>query len=194
MKYILDFDGVILNTEALKKKMAEFGIEESKREASVFETMRGMDPSIKVSDFLFPDAEKFLRNNGASCVIVSSYLSVDPENNNEDYETQRLFQKTKIKQAGVFDIVGEDNVHVVGESKAGALSELKSECDKNGEECIFIDDRKVYIEEAIELGVPAFWMNRKQKSLPHEKVIESTNPAEVMSFTELETRLSSWDQ
>jgi len=190
MKYILDFDGVIFNTEALKKKMAELGIEESARSAVLFDEIKEKDPAFEIESLVYEDARRFIHAHASDCEIVSSFVSTDPHNN-QNSEIQQLYQQRKIELSGVMSVIGATHVHVVGQSKAEALSKLQEKYDNEGVECMFIDDRRIYVEEATDLGIKTFWMNRRKSG----GTLESMSPYEaheVHSFDELEVSLQSW--
>jgi hypothetical protein len=185
MKYFLDFDGVLFDTQTLKDKMFALGIEESLRSASLFEDMKAADPDFDINQLLFEDAKAFLEEHASNCKVVSSFVSTNPMNN-QDESVQREYQETKIKLCGVASLVGEENVHVVGISKRDALQALKEECDTLNEEYVFIDDRLMYVEEARSLGILSVWMNRTGlRSEPEEA-------HQVSSFEQLLPNLEIW--
>lgn len=185
MKYFLDFDGVLFDTQALKNKMSEQGIEESLRSASLFDGIKKNDPGFDIAGFVFKDAEAFLEAHAPDCRIVSSFVSSNPMNN-QDERVQREYQETKIRLCGISRIVGEENVHVVGISKREALALLKKECEDRNEACVFVDDRLMYVEEARSLGMLSVWMNRTGlHSEPEE-------PHQISSFNDLKDRLEIW--
>jgi hypothetical protein len=159
MRFFLDFDGVIFNTQALKEKMAALGIEEGERSEATLRLVEERDPSFSLQALVFPDAAAFLARNSERCEIVSSYVSTNPDAR-ADAEDARAYQTLKIRLAGVTSILGEDRVHVVGERKRDVLAELARTCAEAGEECVFIDDRIVHIDEARELGIRALLMDR----------------------------------
>ncbi len=159
MKYLLDFDGVIFDTESLKAKMTSLQLQEAERSASLFEDILARDPHFDIASLMFSDARVFLTRHRGSCIVVSSYISSNPLNNQAE-DVQELYQRKKIELSGALHLVGTEHVHVVGASKAQALRELRDACASAGEECLFIDDHKVYVEEALQLGMRAFLMDR----------------------------------
>ncbi len=159
MRYLLDFDGVIFNTEALKGRMSALHLEEAERSASLFDELTAHDPHFDATLLVYPDAYAFLLRHRTACDIVSSYISSNPLNNQAE-DVQELYQRRKIEISGVMDIVGDDRVHIVGASKSQALQMLKDACTERQEACLFIDDRKVYVEEALQLGIKAVLMDR----------------------------------
>ena len=185
MKYLLDFDGVLFDTQTLKEIMVGLHIEESLRSATLFEDIVIADPTFDIRSLLFDDAHRFLQGHAQDCRVVSSYVSSNPHNN-QDVGIQREYQETKIQLSGVSDLVGKEHVHVVGISKRDALRTLKQECDEANEMCVFIDDRLVYVEEARSLGVFSIWMNRTGlKAEPEEQ-------HQVASFDELTEKIHLW--
>jgi hypothetical protein len=193
MKFILDFDEVIFNTRKLKEKMAELGIDESQRSGTTFEEIERQDPDFKIEDLVFEDALHFIQRHKGNCEIVSSFNSV-VSLNNQDAHTQEEFQIEKILQSGVTELVGENHVHVVGESKKDILTKLQKQFSENGEECVFVDDRKEYVHEAENLGMKAFVMNRKNDTWSFEGSYERNEKGEVSSFVELENILKTWEK
>lgn len=185
MKYFLDFDGVLFDTQTLKDKMSALGIEESLRSASLFEDIKAANPGFDIMQLLFEDARTFLNEYKTNCKVISSFVSTNPMNN-QDESVQREYQETKIRLCGVEAMVGKENVHVVGISKRDALSALKKECEKSNDECVFIDDRLMYVEEARSLGILSVWMNRAGlRSEPEES-------RQISSFAELLPNLETW--
>jgi hypothetical protein len=185
MKFFLDFDGVLLNIEGLKEKMAALGFKESERTAELFTRMKAVDPFFSVEAFLFRDALTFLTAHKEDCYVVSSYISSKAENNTDD-EDARGYQEEKIRASSVTDILGEEKIHVVGHSKSDALKDLSLTCAGEGEECIFIDDRIPFVEEAKALGITAFHMNRTGA--------ESAAAEAIDSFDDLEEKLRTWNK
>ena len=179
MRYILDFDGVIFNTQKLKETMALYKIDESARSASLFDDITALDPGFDVASLVFHDALKFLQAHASECVVVSSYVSTNPANDT-DIPTQNEYQVVKIRRAGIPALIGDHNVHVVGASKQEALKTLKNIYDKDNEQCIFVDDRMMYVQEAQSIGIPAILMNRYQTGT-------HTSVPMITSFDELET-------
>lgn len=166
MKYILDFDGVIFNTEALKEKMSALGISEAVRGMDAIAAIQDADPKFDFAHLVFPGAREFLLAYGEHCVIVSSAFSENPENNT-NAEQQRAFQCEKIRLAGMDELLPPGAIHVVGAEKKEVLETLQKEYD---EEILFLDDREVYIREARELGIEAVWMDREKRGrLPNRE-------------------------
>ena len=159
MRYLLDFDGVIFNTEVLKERMSALHLEEAERSASLFDALMAHDPQFDLASLVFPDAFAFLTRHREVCDIVSSYISSNPLNNQAE-DVQKQYQYRKIELSGALQIVGSDRVHIVGASKSQALKILRDQCAQLQEECLFIDDRKVYVEEALQLGIKAVLMDR----------------------------------
>lgn len=183
MKYFLDFDGVLFNTKPLKEELARWGLLEEKRSASTFDIIATHNPDFDLKSLVFKDARTFLEEHASDCVVVSSYISA-VSNGTENTDVLRAYQEKKIELSGVTKLVGRDRVHVVGVSKQQALLLLKEECDKNNEHCVFVDDRREHIEEALKLGIEAVWMQR-HRSVPQQQGQIVT----IASFDELAGRL-----
>lgn len=159
MKYFLDFDGVIFDIASFKARMNTLGFAEKERTASMLTQMQQEDPTLSLTHFVFEDARAFIEAHANNCSVVSSFVSSNPLLAQSDQEA-RQYQERKIELSGVTSLLGASRVHVVGQSKSEALASLNKECTKAGEVCVFIDDRQEYIEEALELGIRAIWMNR----------------------------------
>lgn len=195
MKYILDFDGVIFDTEKLKKEMMRFSIGEQTRSKNTFSELAAafekvgefFDPKA----FIFPDAIAFLSKHASECVVVSSYESINPDNNlgGNLQQQQREYQDAKITFAGITALLGAEHVHLTGLSKKQKLEQLQREYKERNELFCFVDDREVYIKEAEELGIHAFFMNRKKSFGPFEFMRNFERTHDVSSFVELEEKL-----
>jgi FMN phosphatase YigB (HAD superfamily) len=184
MKYILDFDGVILDIQALKNKMEDLGIPLTMRTKETFQSIKDVDTSFDLRTFLFTDAISFIKKNAKDCIIVSSYVSIS-QTEPQDAETAFAFQLEKIILSGVKEL-GIKDIRVVGIEKKYALADIQNEF---GQECLFVDDRKQYINEAEELGIKAFFMNRKKALGSFESPLSVEISQEIGSFMELEEKL-----
>ncbi len=173
MKYLLDFDGVLFDIELFKARMEELGFKNAKRSAALFDQMKEKDPVLDVSSFLFPDAKSFLEEHRDDCLVISSFVSSNPQP--EEYETDaRAYQERKITLSGVPTLLSDGSILVVGSSKEEALKKVYEKCGKDGEDCIFIDDREVHIDEAARVGIKAVCMDRIGTSHdPHVRVVRS---------------------
>lgn len=159
MRFFLDFDGVIFDTQALKEKMASLGIAEGERSEETLRLVEERDPSFSLRELVFSDAAAFLDANHGHCDIISSYVSTNPDAR-ADAADACAYQALKIRLSGVTGLLGEERVHVVGERKREMLSELARICAAEEEDCIFVDDRLAHIEEARLLGIRALLMDR----------------------------------
>ncbi len=184
MKYILDFDGVILDIQALKNKMEDLGIPLTMRTKETLQSITEKDPFLDLRTLVFPDAAAFIKRKAKDCIIVSSYVSVS-QTGPQDEEVAFAFQLEKIILSGMKES-GISDIRVVGIEKKSALAALQKEF---GHECVFVDDRKQYIAEAEELGIQAFLMNRKKPVGSFESLSSLERSQEIYSFEELEERL-----
>ena len=197
MKYLLDFDGVLFDTDALKHEMARCSIDEADRSVDIFEQIKKHNPNFSVANLLFPDALKFLKTHGQDCYIVSSSFSVDPEKNKAGEEQLIKFQQAKIMEAGLFELVPKTQIKIVGHSKKKELKNIKQYLDAEGEAYVFVDDRKSYLDEARDLKINCIWMDRKGavasinfERIPHESVTYER----VNNFAELTILLETWSK
>ncbi|MFT5849682.1 MAG: phosphoglycolate phosphatase-like HAD superfamily hydrolase [Patiriisocius sp.] len=157
MKFILDFDGVLFNTEALKIKMADAGLSSEDRDVQLLDRVIEDDQNFIYSSLVFSDAHVFLLEHGADCVVVSSAQSSEAKNNTDTYK-QIAYQSAKIERSGVAALVSQ--VQVVACSKAEVLQTLQAQYNTEETEFIFIDDRMHHIEVARLLGITAVHMDR----------------------------------
>jgi hypothetical protein len=188
MKYLLDFDGVIFDAKALKKRMALLGIDEETRSGQTLDEIVRRDGHFDVTSLLYPDAKDFLEQHASDCEIISSYVSFNHTEGALDKEHEE-FQKSKIMRSGVLALLGESRIHVVGLSKKDMLLALKQKFSQAEETCVFIDDRKEYTEEASELNIRAFLMCREKAQSGFEAVNVIHHPQEISSFNDIESRL-----
>lgn len=189
MKYILDFDGVIFNTDKLKEEMKELDIADDKRDMSVFDKLSEANPDFSFKEFVNTDALAFIAAHASDCIVVSSAFS------ETDRESQIEFQKKKIALSGIMDLVGVENVHVVDEFKQDVLHELKQRFEQQQERCVFVDDRERYVKEAQELGIPAVWMDRSAGGVGgFESAPVFENGYRAKNFIELIELMKIWEQ
>ena len=156
MHFILDFDNVVFDTEALKRVLAECGIGEDARGSDVFTEVLAQKPDFDFASLVFPDALAFMREHRGHCTIVSSAIS-NTDANNTNTEAQMEFQWKKIEAAGITKLLGVDHIKVTGESKADALKEVHQQYG----DVLFVDDREKYVREANELGIRSVLMVRE---------------------------------
>lgn len=193
MKYIFDFDEVLFNTTALKEKMVAAGILESERGLAVFEKLEAFDPTFSCAALVFPGARAFLEAHGADCIIVSSASSITA-GNNTDLALQRAFQLEKVARSGVERLVSA--VYIVDTTKKETLQLIKTALEHEGEDMVFVDDRTMYIEEALGLGIKSILMDRTCRTDP-ECVGTYAGSLEfpcVGSFAEFDEVVTSWKE
>ena len=156
IKYILDFDGVLFDTEALKQKLKEQKVSQLYRDVSSLQKIE--DNSFTLKSLVFPDAFDFLREHGKDCVIVSSASSICASYNT-NLEKQREFQYKKIKLSGVDTLV--QDVYIVNEDKRDILKKLQEVYTGH---LIFLDDRQTYIQQALSVGIEGVLLQRESQS------------------------------
>lgn len=155
--YILDFDGVLFDTEAFKRMLSRANIQESDRNIDVFADLTKNQSNFDMKSMVFPDALQFLKKFGDKCVVVSSASSICSENNT-DTQRQRVFQGRKLELSGIAGLV--DRVYIVDNTKSAIFQEIKNTYVNT--HFVVVDDRESYIQEAQRLGIPAILMNREQ--------------------------------
>ena len=188
MKYILDFDKTIFDAKKFKQILEDCEIEEGSVSAETFAEIKKMLPGFDIKSLLFKDALDFLEAHASECEIVSSYLSVDPENNS-DPEKREAFQAEKISLCGITELLGSDHVHLVGDSKVEKLQELKLIHEETGEQCVFVDDNEKWTKQAESIGMRAYTMKRDRQMGVIEGFFTSIEKGEISSFTDLEQRI-----
>lgn len=192
MKFILDFDGVILNTEALKELFAEAGIAGDERSPAALERFSEHRPDVDLKDLVFPNALEFITKNAADVYIVSTATSSNDELN-VDQERAVEFQWEKLRRAGILDIIPPVRIRVVPKSKREALCELQ--LTLAGEQLLFVDDRQVYLREAESLGIETVWMDRSVSGpTSYESGSERYRGLRVESFDTLKELITSWKE
>lgn len=168
MKYILDFDRVLFNTDAFSARLKETGLH-MPRGSALLEAIE--EQGIDWEEFVYPAAREFLAQHGSDCVIVSSFISTYRGDNSVDTDSLEFFQREKIKRSGLHDLVG-GQVYVVGESKEEALSELRHSF---AEPLVFIDDSPRQVKYARELEYEkVVWLSTAKELF--------SNPIEAPSF------------
>jgi PleD family two-component response regulator len=184
MKYILDFDEVLFNTTALKKKMADLDIPETSRSPEVLQRITTLDTSFTVESLIFPGAQKFLSEHGADCIIVSSATS-ETLANNTNLEEQLAFQMDKITRSGVKELAAA--VYIVGSSKRETLQGIQNLLEEQGDDMVFMDDRERYVRESHSLGIKSILMDRSC-----QKDLESSEFPRICSFAEFAELVEGW--
>jgi FMN phosphatase YigB (HAD superfamily) len=123
-----------------------------------------------------------------ACEIVTTYLSRDPQKNGNK-PARESFQIKKLALCGITELLGEDHVHIVEESKKEILIELKQrfESETPPEKCVYVDDRENYVDAARELGIPAYKMDRVGPNSEFEKFLSFPEKGVIRSFDGFES-------
>jgi hypothetical protein len=180
MKYILDFDRVLFDTDRFKAFLQDVGLGELPREETLLVKIE--EAGINWKEFVNQDVLKFLRENGKDCIVVSSHVSRNRKDNNSSTEGRAFFQNEKIKRAGVTDLVHE--VRITGAEKQEALTELIRE---HGENLVFLDDEPAHVRAAEELGYRAILFSPTETTSHvggSEECTESGRSERVTAFRE----------
>lgn len=189
MKYILDFDETIFDAKKFKQILVDCSIEETSVSAETFNEIKKIFPDFDIKSLLFKDALDFLEAHAGDCQIVSTYLSVDPEKNN-DFEKRKAFQAEKIALCGVTKLLGEEKIHLVGDSKMEKLQELKELHDGRGEQCVFVDDSERWTRQAESIGMRAYTMKREHTFGTFENLLSMCRRESISSFLGFEERVA----
>lgn len=188
MKYILDFDDTIFDAKKLKNILKECGIAEDRVSETTFDEIEKIKPDFDIKSLLFPDALEFLKKHKDNCEIVTTYLSRDPQKNGNRL-ARKNFQIQKLALCGITKLLGENHVHVVEESKKEILEELKKsfESEIPPKKCVYVDDRKNYLEVAHALGIPVYRMEREGYTWGVENFLSTSEKGAIRSFAKFES-------
>ena len=169
MKYIFDFDDVLFNnTKQFKEHMFRVitmaGVPESEAKKYYLE-VREKEFSLK--NFIatlfsryevdaLPDVvyETIMKEcpNFLNAELVEAVRRIGRENCYIVTNGNSEFQKDKIKYSGIGHLFHEDKISIVPESKVRAIVRICAE--NNGEEVVFIDDKRKFIDERELKGIP----------------------------------------
>lgn len=155
MKYILDFDDVIFNTQALKEKAEELDISVTERTPELVTQILKADPKFDFKQLVFPEARAFIEEYAKDCIILSSATSPG------ESEAELGYQTAKLRAAGMWELLPAESIRVVSHSKKAELAKIKRELDAAGETGVFVDDKEGYLREAAEVGIAPVWMDGK---------------------------------
>jgi len=166
MKYILDFDSTLFNTDLFREKVKTDG-----REGML------MTPKIwnfyNARDFLYPDTIEFLQSKEKDNLIILTAMSPVPTRAACEY------QKEKLKNARMEEFV--DRVVVMEGDKGPYVKEL---CSGGG--AIFVDDRAEHLISAKKLCQDVLCFLMVREGLIRES---NENVAKVTSLAELDTMI-----
>jgi hypothetical protein len=145
MKYILDFDRVLFDTDRFSADLKSHGLGDMSRNHELLDAVT--TAGLKWEAYVYPGVIDFLSQNGDRCEIVSSYISFYRGDNTEDEATLEHFQTEKIIRCGIKKMVHE--VHLTNEDKTETLLEIRQQCS---EPLVYIDDSPAQIRAVSELG------------------------------------------
>jgi hypothetical protein len=169
MILVLDFDRVLFDTDRFISDLNDNGLGEISRGP---ELILAIDKAgIKWEDYVDSYALSYLKNTEDEVYIVSSYYSRNRGDNDHLETSLKLFQETKIEKCGITKVVKK--VFTVGEEKTQKLAELYEMAKNEGKEICLLDDEKVHIESAINIGYRAIWYQKQ--SLTTSVAIEKFN-------------------
>lgn len=147
MKYILDYDRTLFDTQALYDALDRDGV-----------GRRTVTPAIwqdyQVADFLYPDTVPFLqRHQPSDLIILTAY--------NPAYGPEaKAYQVTKVEQSPVIDLVSQ--IHYVPGDKGQTARQIVADHDSD-QAFVFVDDVLQHCQ-AVQAAVPAcrcFLMQRQ---------------------------------
>ncbi len=184
MKYILDFDRVLFDTDAFIAELEKEGLGEMDRDEALVTLIN--EKGIDLKEFVNEGVVDFLSKHKDDCIIVSSYVSRNRGDNDTSESDLVFFQNEKIRLSGLDVLVSE--VIVTGETK---LTELENIYKKYDGEATLIDDEKDHIAHAKEIGFDTFWVRTPKNLLSSaEGVPDFVESKQLSSFAEF-TKLHS---
>ena len=170
MRYILDFDRTLLDTDKLKlAQLQQFGVDK----IGTLESLK----NINIADFLFPDSIDFLKTHEKKDIsIVSSCLGIT-----KMWDVN--YQKEKVKLSGVANYV--NIVHVVADAKNSIVQSIY-----DGSPTVFVDDMSLHLLNAKEVlpelrivqiaRVGALRATHKEKNVEKITTIENLNELDAI--------------
>lgn len=188
MKFVLDFDRVLFDTDAFIAKMEEEGLGDLPRDHELLDAVEAK--GIDWQEFVNPGVLEFLQTYGQDCTIVSSYISRNRGDNVEDESILKNFQEEKIKRSGLYKLVSE-NV-MTGRSK---MADLESLYTKGA---VLVDDEPEHIKAAKKLGFKTVWYMTPKKLFtnperPSESIAELMEGDKVSEFNEFVDLVKDWE-
>jgi len=124
MKYILDFDRTLFDTELLYEAFARDGIDRNILEPVIWE-------SYQAKDYLYSDTLPFLNQHDPSDLIILSAYGTK-------YGPQvRQYQQGKVEQKPITDLVSQ--IHFVEHDKATMMQTIAASCNPD-DQLVFVDD------------------------------------------------------
>jgi hypothetical protein len=120
MKYILDFDRTIFDTERLYEELSKVGARD------IAGTVDSLD-LLDVPSLVFADAQRFLITHNKNNIVVLSSCTGEIDTWDHEYQLEKIYR------SGIKDLVS--NIVVVTSEKSQLLVKYKGD-----EECVFVDD------------------------------------------------------
>lgn len=188
MKFILDFDRVLFDTDEFIAALKEKSIDTIERGPALLEAVE--EKGIDWTEFIDGSVREFLHAHGSDCVIVSSYVSRH-RGDNLDPAQERAWQEGKIERSGLGGLV--QRVIVTDHSKADEFAALQKEFP--GETITLLDDELEHVRAGEQFGFRsvrfATEKNRAQRSLEGAPPSPETFPT-VDSFRAFIALVETW--
>lgn len=180
MRYILDFDRVLFDTDSFSQRLKLEGLGEMERGRQLVDMVE--EKGIKWSEYVFDEVFAFLSEHGDESVILSSFVSRVRGDNDATEAELEFFQTEKITRSGVAKPVSK--VVVLAEEKLSELGKLFQPG------AVFIDDEFKHIQAAQKIGYRVVWKRTKH----NEMLPVSDDIASVNSFEEFVALMKTWNQ
>jgi len=177
MRFILDFDRVLFDTDAFVAKLEELGIEHRIRNRALIEAV--LAKGVSFESFVHEGVVDFLKKRGKEVVIVSSHFGRTTDDNENPAANPQEWQEMKIKLSGLSELV--EKVIVTARDKREAFAEIAAQAD----EIIVLDDEPEHIAVARELGFRVFhYKTKRNTSFAPEGAPRFETERTVSSFAE----------
>lgn len=173
MKYILDFDRTLFDTESFYRASEAAGFHPEALDVAVWQ-------QLQVTDFIYSDALTFLKQQQPKDVVILTATS--------EYKygpAVTAYQKAKVEQEPVNTLVSE--VVYVDLDKGPAIQSIAAHWEED-EPVVFVDDLLANCLAAVEVlpGCRSFVMTRGSQLPNHPLSVISR----VADFAELSAKLS----
>lgn len=192
MKYLLDFDETLFDAEKLKRLFDEHHIDYTERRPELLEELikkiATTNPTFSFTDFLYPDAKRFLQKHGSDCIIVSSARSRRDDEAASDQAV--AFQKEKIRLA-LGETLKSIPTHVTADEKSEVLRAILSSLPA-AEPVLFVDDQERHLKVGWEHNLVCFKIVRGGSGGNIEALSSSEDLSIIRSLDELEARATFW--
>lgn len=188
MKFILDFDRVLFDTDRFIKDLEAEGINTSNRGRALLEEIE--KARINWEAYVYPGVKEFLETHGRRCSVVSSSFSRSGDNDNGQAEHD-IFQREKIMRSGIGKVLNEEQIRITGEHKREMFAHLKEASVLT----VLLDDEPEHLEagEALGFRTVKFLTSKNQTGSLEGGPTGFESMYRVRSFEEFVELVRSWE-